>query len=463
LAPIFVERATAQLPGRDHTPQQSPSHVPIPSAVGSAEEAQSFLSQRLRRAQSLQKLLQDPSLRKLAEEIARDPGKFGLTEERLKALQQGAGTGKGGPAPDLNDPRWQELLGKVLTKPSSAEEPWSGRGITPQQVEQWKKLLADTGTVPPAGSSPNHTEPDPPHPGPESPTPPENEPSPPSTSPPLQPLTPGHTPGGGPFAPPPPPPAQTEEQTQRAEWLLQLTERLGGKASPLQQSPAWQQALRDLQRSMLNPARGSLGLPEQTRLADYLHLDKFSGSAEKARSWLPHVDWSKHRIEIQPPDWQAPSLGSAAAVGGKPGSAWETPMWLVVLVALAFLTWRLLAWQHTRRTRAAAAGWKLGPWPVDPAGVTTREELVRAFEYLALRFLGPVVRTWNHREIATSLGGEAGTAPTVRGMDERRYAAAQLAFLYEQARYAPPQEVLPGADLAAARRHLCFLAGVPTA
>ena len=94
LAPIFVERATAQLPGRDHTPQQSPSHVPIPSAVGSAEEAQSFLSQRLRRAQSLQKLLQDPSLRKLAEEIARDPGKFGLTEERLKELQQG--TGKGG-------------------------------------------------------------------------------------------------------------------------------------------------------------------------------------------------------------------------------------------------------------------------------------------------------------------------------------------------------------------------------
>ena len=35
--------------------------------------------------------------------------------------------------------------------------------------------------------------------------------------------------------------------------------------------------------------------------------------------------------------------------------------------------------------------------------------------------------------------------------------------LYEQARYAPPEEALSDIDLAAARRNLCFLAGVSAA
>ena len=41
--------------------------------------------------------------------------------------------------------------------------------------------------------------------------------------------------------------------------------------------------------------------------------------------------------------------------------------------------------------------------------------------------------------------------------------AAQVARLYAQARYAPAADDFSPADLDAARRHICRLAGVPTA
>jgi len=99
-------------------------------------------------------------------------------------------------------------------------------------------------------------------------------------------------------------------------------------------------------------------------------------------------------------------------------------------------------------------GWRLGPWPVRPEAVRTRDELVRAFEYLALLLLGPAARTRNHEEIAAGLGEQDVS---------RRAAAERLAGLYEQARYAPPDEVLPDTDLAAARADLSLLAGVAAA
>jgi hypothetical protein len=45
----------------------------------------------------------------------------------------------------------------------------------------------------------------------------------------------------------------------------------------------------------------------------------------------------------------------------------------------------------------------------------------------------------------------------------RQQAATELARLYEQARYAPQDDTLSAEDLAAARRDLCFLAGVGAA
>ena len=96
--------------------------------------------------------------------------------------------------------------------------------------------------------------------------------------------------------------------------------------------------------------------------------------------------------------------------------------------------------------------WNLGPWPVNPALVSTPAELIRAFEYLSLLRLGPDSRSWNHRAIAAHLGQ---TVPP----DGRR-AADELAALYEQARYAPADDPLPADALSTARRDLCLLAGV---
>jgi hypothetical protein len=80
--------------------------------------------------------------------------------------------------------------------------------------------------------------------------------------------------------------------------------------------------------------------------------------------------------------------------------------------------------------------------------VASRADLIRAFEYLSLARCGEAARSWHHRAIAERLGGAE---------EERRTAAAGLARLYEQARYAPADH--PEPDWTAARRPLTFLAG----
>jgi hypothetical protein len=82
---------------------------------------------------------------------------------------------------------------------------------------------------------------------------------------------------------------------------------------------------------------------------------------------------------------------------------------------------------------------------------------VRAFEYLALLSLGRSARTCHHLEVADQLGTQPAGDPS-----RRRQAAAFLARLYERARYAPAEEAIPAEEMAAARRDLCYLAGVAT-
>jgi hypothetical protein len=117
-----------------------------------------------------------------------------------------------------------------------------------------------------------------------------------------------------------------------------------------------------------------------------------------------------------------------------------------VIVVLAALTiWRLAA----RRPRPGANGrWRPGPWPVDPAAVGTRDEVIRAFEYLALLRFGPAARQWHHRRVAERLADASGD----------RAAAATLAGLYERARYAPAGAV-PAEVWQRARSALGRLAG----
>ena len=140
-------------------------------------------------------------------------------------------------------------------------------------------------------------------------------------------------------------------------------------------------------------------------------------------------------------------------------------MSLAILVALGVVLYKVLARARAGRLGQDASAWKLGPWPVDPTAVRTREEWIRAFEYLSVLRLGPAARHWHHLAIAAGLGRFSRKAVSTRGWGdastERRRAAEQLAFLYERARYAPPGEPLPETALATAQRDLCLLAGVP--
>jgi hypothetical protein len=153
------------------------------------------------------------------------------------------------------------------------------------------------------------------------------------------------------------------------------------------------------------------------------------------------------------------------------GSPIGTPGWGGGLALVQTLLWVgvigigiLILWQFRKRLvpgsvlARVAQTWRLGPWPVNPARVATRTELIQAFEYLSLLLLGVAARSWNHVDIAMALGAQA------RGpWAEKQRAAERLAALYAEARYAPENEPLTGLQLAEARRNLCYLAGVAAA
>jgi len=125
---------------------------------------------------------------------------------------------------------------------------------------------------------------------------------------------------------------------------------------------------------------------------------------------------------------------------------------LVVAAVLigGFLAWRLIIRPLQMANRGTSVENVIGPWPVDPMNVRTREELVKAFDYLALRSCGTPARLWHHREVANRLGAKDAI---------RRQTAANLAETYAHARYAPPAEPLEEPTAVRARHDLCALAG----
>jgi hypothetical protein len=125
-------------------------------------------------------------------------------------------------------------------------------------------------------------------------------------------------------------------------------------------------------------------------------------------------------------------------------------LWVGVGVVVLILLWKFLPQLRNLGQIKSQTVRALGGWPVDPRKVSTRAEVVKAFEFLSLLRLGLDVRTWNHLDIATALGREARDRP----------AAECLAQVYEFARYTPDDERLSEAKMVAARRDLCLLAGL---
>jgi hypothetical protein len=206
-----------------------------------------------------------------------------------------------------------------------------------------------------------------------------------------------------------------------------------------------------------------------TRLArSYENTRANADLAERARSisrYLPSFSQYLPRNPVagmRPPNLpRLPGLGrmpSAPSVSRRSltnsGKAIVVVAFLVVIVVALWRAGGIV--EKLRQARAAV--WRLGPWPVRPEAVSTRGELVQAFEHLSLLCLGQPARTRNHLELAEQIAGQPSLDP-----DRRRDAAQTLADLYAQARYTPAEEPLPDNDLERARRELCYLAGVSAA
>jgi hypothetical protein len=244
--------------------------------------------------------------------------------------------------------------------------------------------------------------------------------------------------------------------------FLELAERLQQMNPGLRESPALSQSLTSLSKSVDQEDPKWKSLSEAARswnerwsewrntpaMQNLMpHADRFtpgSFSLEKApRISLPRLS-NTFTQESGMSEW-------GGGLSTPSGQAFGALAWVLGLTAGGYCLWRL--WLRAQWQKLAArAKSRLGPWPVDPTRVHTREQLIQAYEYLALTQLGLMVRSWNHLAIAKGLGDPADQS--------QQNAALALGNAYEHARYAPVEEALPPDVYAEARRCLSLLAGV---
>jgi hypothetical protein len=262
---------------------------------------------------------------------------------------------------------------------------------------------------------------------------------------------PGAAPGAVPGTTPKPDPSTLEGLKEKAAELFRkgADRWLDPKwVDDVMGSARWRDLLRDMTRRA-DEARGQTSrVSESAATGLARHLPRLAGVLPKSLTSAPAAP----RLP------SVPRIG-APRVGGVSGdSAKETGkllLWLAVLGVLVLILWRAGGWWEKIRG-VQVPGWQIGPWPIRPGDVSTRADLVRAFEYLSLLCLGPSARTCHHIDLAGRIGALPALDP-----DRRRESADTLARLYEQARYTPDDEVLPPEQMACARRELCYLAGVP--
>ncbi|MCI0460524.1 MAG: hypothetical protein L0Z62_26520 [Gemmataceae bacterium] len=409
--------AGAQWPRNDRSPREY-AHFPLDG------DPRQILDEKLRQQQT-------------ALDLARLMEKFRLNPEQFKRLAKQFGEA------GINDPNVRQRVEQIIGK---------GTGDPKQDLERLKALQQALlkKAAPPQGKDPQ-------------PDGPNGMARPPDVPPPGA--------GSGPVPQPEQPglPQRFNEglQERLERFALDLASRLENSrlGEQLRDNPHWQRALREMQGILPEnisdrlhlPARGLDGLSNRLGLGRDWNLTLPDLSRLKMPNLsLPSLPQPDIRLNLPTLSLGTPRVGGGLPALGGPGSAAVGAglLWVALVVLLAVLLWRV-GWHAVReRGRARAAGWRLGPWPLDPRRIATSAELVQAFEYLALLQLGLDARAWNHHEIADNL-----PAADTNG----RQAAYELASLYEQARYAPGEEPLAAPDLDAARRHLCLLAGVTPA
>jgi hypothetical protein len=412
--------------------EERPSHKAVNNGVADYLRPEEALAARLRGSQAMKKkrdLFDDKATREqfqaLAKKLLSDE-KFleslrdKFSREDIEKILGGLG-GRDGLAAD------SELM-KLL------REGLAGKALSKDHEDLFRReigKLRSRGV--PEEPSPN------PGPGDGAQTPPKpNQPPPPQGAAPPKPL------------PKPESAWKLDKRTQ--DWLTRNLDRMASDVDKWLESPgskAWREYVKDFASRYEKAGLNSPALAERARgLSRYM---------PRVSNWLP-----RPRVSIMPrlPRIAAPRIGlpSAPRVSGAGAVAGgKVLLWLAVCGVVAFLLWRA-GGLYERARQARAAAWRLGPWPVRPQDVSTRGELVRAFEYLALLCLGRSARTRHHLDLARQIGRQ----PSLDA-DRRREAAAELAHLYEQARYRPEGEALGDEDLRRARRDLCYLAGVAAA
>jgi len=220
----------------------------------------------------------------------------------------------------------------------------------------------------------------------------------------------------------------------------------------IQNSTAWQEGLKDFDRFLSGREKDVdfLGLGKlNVRMPKDLNIDLGQTWAKIKNLSLPGLP----SVKVPMPDVSISNPLTGLRLPALPGGSLalsQAAVWALVVLGLALVVWQMV--RRVGRSGQATTGWRLGPWPVNPARISTRAELIAAFDHLALLCLGWQARTWNHCAIGESL---AGAKP------EHHRAALELASLYEWARYAPEPDALSDQALSRARRNLCILAGVP--
>ncbi len=231
------------------------------------------------------------------------------------------------------------------------------------------------------------------------------------------------------------------EETSMGDWL--------------RDSPAWRQALLDFEGALKNPqpaSKGSNGWIDQFAVPEEKLLDLGKETARQLRK-LPRPRLENWNLNPGFPVPGAPALPQIPSVsfpgtGGRPLPRLGLAIvWLLFAVLFVFVAWRLLRRKgKTTEQKNERAG--LGPWPIRPEQVSTRTDLVRAFDYLAVWSLGQRVRCANHQAVANEWNEKA---PHCAGL------SGALAQIYEESRYTKGMEELSPAQCDQARQALLQL------
>jgi hypothetical protein len=424
VATVFPLAALAEPPGESHRALEGAADIPSPEALSRRLR---LLSDSREAVELARRLLDQGLLDQLGKKI--DPSKL---KELKEQLQHGENIGA--------DPVFQDLLKTVQKNPAvqnltKDESDLLSRTFPPPPPPSIGRTRSGRGPLMPPTGIPA------PHPGhPDA-----------ITSPTMPP--PGRMP------PPEPPKSSWDEWRQQAyRWAREHSTEFSDRVTDLLRSLGGDDVasmVGDGLRSLGQGMQGEDGLAGKITAAMQDVGGSLAGLAEKLPPSVGSAAWNDITDVFRESIPSLPKPGRFSLPTVSAGAVQDTAplvLWVAIVAAVVALLWR-----STGGRRGASAGaWRIGPWPVAPGAVTTHRDLVLAFEHLALLCLGLAARSCHHLELAARLAA-------LKADPRQRQAAAELAQLYEQARYAPDAGPLTEEDLGAARRDLCLLAGVARA